>query len=80
MEKGELDESAKDSHLIAQAKEREYSKLREAFKIGKDHKAGSAFDFEGQETKRMERLAKHADKPKFPCPFESCHKIYDYED
>jgi hypothetical protein len=45
LESGDLDANAKDSHLLSQAKEREYEKLRQAFGMSKEYKAGSAFDF-----------------------------------
>lgn len=70
--------SAKDSHLLTQAKEREYDKLRDAFGMSRDHKHGSAFDFEAQEEKRLERMAKK-EKKRFVCPHKECQKNYELE-
>ena len=78
LEKGEFDMNAKDSHLLTQAKQREYDKLREAFGMSKDHKHGSAFDFESQQAKRLEKLAKKQ-KRRFVCPHEECQKSYQLE-
>src|SRR5690349_9363271 len=38
------------------AKEREYEKMKKAFNMNADYKPGSAFDFDGQEKKRLEKL------------------------
>ena len=47
---------AKDSHALAVAKEKQFSKLKNAFQIDEGYEFGSAFDFEQQEKKRLERL------------------------
>ena len=46
----------KDSHALALVKEKEQQKLREAFKVQADYELGTAFDFEAQEKRRLEKL------------------------
>ena len=46
----------KDSHALAQEKEREQTRLKKAFKIQGAYEPGSAFDFELQEKQRLEKL------------------------
>ena len=77
LEKGELQVESKDSHLQSELKEKEYAKLRDAFKVSKDYKPGSAFDFETQEQKRLERLANK--QPEYKCKYEGCGKFYTVE-
>ena len=48
--------SQKDSHALALVKEKEQQKLREAFKVQSDYQLGTAFDFEAQEKRRLEKL------------------------
>jgi len=56
-ESGEISAiSTKGSHEAALGKEREYAKMKKAFNMSDDYKPGSAFDFESQENKRLEKL------------------------
>ena len=75
--KGELEVESKDSHLQSELKEKGLLKLRDAFKVDRGYKAGSAFDFETQEKKRLEKMAtKHE---KYVCLHPSCGKSYQIE-
>lgn len=48
--------SSKNSHIEAELKEKKYEKIRQTFDIDKNYKPGSAFDFETQEKKRLEKI------------------------
>lgn len=56
LRKGEFSLTEKDSHILAAKKERQYKKMQKALKMDRNYKPGSAFDFETQEKKRLQRL------------------------
>lgn len=45
-----------NSHALAIAKEKQFNKIKNAFQIDEEYEFGSAFDFEAQEKKRLQRL------------------------
>jgi len=47
----------KDSHALAEIKEKEFKRIQSAFGIdGDEYRPGGAFDFEQQEKQRLEQL------------------------
>eukprot|EP00826_Nyctotherus_ovalis_P034252 TRINITY_DN2828_c0_g1_i1.p1 TRINITY_DN2828_c0_g1~~TRINITY_DN2828_c0_g1_i1.p1 ORF type:complete len:238 (-),score=73.27 TRINITY_DN2828_c0_g1_i1:148-861(-) len=58
LEENEGELSKKESHTAALAKERQTEKFREALRISKSYKPGSAFDFETQQKEEQEKQAK----------------------
>jgi hypothetical protein len=47
-EKGEIQTKGKDTHVVTQAKEKEFMRLSDAFGLTSNPKQGSAFDFHGE--------------------------------
>lgn len=50
--------SEKDSHTLALAKEKQFNKVKNAFGVEEGYEYGSAFDFDQQEKKRLEKIYK----------------------
>lgn len=48
LEKGEMQTRNKDTHVMTEAKQREFAKISRAFGVKENDKIGSAFDFENQ--------------------------------
>ena len=48
--------SEKDSHTLALAKEKQFNKVKNAFGVEDGYEYGSAFDFDQQEKKRLEKI------------------------
>ena len=46
----------KDTHVMTEAKQREFKKVSKAFGLRDDEKHGSAFDFHGQKEERMKKM------------------------
>ena len=50
------DNEAKNSHQLAELKDKQFKKLQAAFEIEEGYDFGSAFDFEQQEKQRLEKI------------------------
>jgi hypothetical protein len=66
-EKGEIQSQGKDTHVITQAKEKEYSRLSDAFGLNASSKQGSAFDFDRSKEDRLRKLAEKEEKRGYVC-------------
>lgn len=77
LESGQMQTTTKDTHVVSQAKEKEYMRLSQAFGLDSKSQRGSAFNWHQEKEERLQRQAeKEARANRFACEFEGCEKSY----